>query len=200
MRLFCVAFFGLAVVAFVGCSEPIKERLIKLSGTAATTSGNYRINPGDIIRMDVFQEPDMQNEQKVAADGSLDLPLIGRVVLGNLTLDQASAAITAKLRGGYLVNPQVTLNVVEYFPRRFSVLGQVNLPGAFTIPGEEVMTLPTAIAMAGGNTRIGNLHSVLVTRRTNEGIKETTVNVFTTAGRQFVIEKGDIVMIPENLL
>ncbi len=194
MAVAAVAIWGIA-----GCSAPVTEK--KIAGLTATSShaSNYTIGPNDLVRMDVFQEPDMQTEQRVAQDGTINISLAGRVNIGGLSLEGASKRIAEKLREGYLVNPQVTVNIVEYAPRRFSVLGQVNSPGSFVIPGEEVVTLPTAIAMAGGNTRIGNLRHVLITRERDGQIYNITVNVQTPAGRQFIITKDDLIMVPESL-
>jgi len=184
--------------ALVACSPPIKEQKVA-AVTRATQAENYRLVPNDLVRIDVFQEPDMQTEQRIAQDGSISIALGGRVKISGLTLEDASKAIAEKLKGPYLINPQVTISVVEYAPRRFSVLGQVNKPGSFEIPGEEILTLPTAIAMAEGNTRIGNLRQVQVTRMRGEAVYDIKVNLMTPQGRQFVVEKGDIIMVPESL-
>lgn len=141
----------------------------------------------------------MQTQQRVAQDGTINISLAGPVQIAGLTLDQASEKIAEKLRDRYLVNPQVTLNVIDYAPRRFSVLGQVNTPGSYLIPGEEVLNLPTAIAMAGGNTRIGNLRSVMVTRERDGEIYNIKVNVLTPAGKAFLIKKDDLIVVPESL-
>jgi polysaccharide export outer membrane protein len=180
------------------CSTPIKEQKVA-AVTDVTRAENYRLVPNDLVRIDVFQEPDMQTEQRVAQDGTVSIALGGRVKISGLTLEDASKAIAEKLKGPYLVNPQVTISVVEYAPRRFSVLGQVNKPGAFEIPGEEILTLPTAIAMAEGNTRIGNLRQIQVTRTRGDAVYDIKVNLMTPQGRQFIVEKGDIIMVPESL-
>ena len=194
--------FVLALVIFSGCTAPIREKRLRVTpGTTVKKVGhqNYQITPQDIVHVDVFQEPDMETEQRVAQDGTINIPLVGRVVIGGLTVEQASDAVEAKLRGGVLVDPQVTLNVTEYSPKRYSVLGQVNGPGAFEIPGEDVVTLPTAIAMAGGNTRIANLHRVQLTRVRNGEVYDITINLLTPEGRQFVVQKGDVIIVPESL-
>lgn len=196
MRAGLLSFVIFGFVA--GCSAPIVEK--KVSGVEPTPKAeNYLLVPNDMVRMDVFQEPDMQTQQRVAQDGTINISLAGPVRIAGFTLDQASAQIAEKLRDRYLVNPQVTLSVIDYAPRRFSVLGQVNTPGSYLIPGEEVLTLPTAIAMAGGNTRIGNLRSVLVTREKDGQIYNIKVNLLTSAGRHFLIKKDDLIMVPESL-
>lgn len=181
-----------------GCSQPVVER--QVAGVSGyTTSKNYQLVPNDLVRVEVFQEPDMLTEQRISQDGTVNVALVGRVRIAGLTLEAASAAVASRLKAGYLVNPQVTVNVVEYAPRRFSVLGEVNRPGAFEIPGEEVVTLPTAVAMAGGNSRIANLRRVLVTRNRDGKIYDIKVDLLTPEGRQFIVEKGDMILVPESL-
>ncbi len=141
----------------------------------------------------------MQTEQRIAQDGTVNIALAGSIHIGGLTIENAAKLISDKLKGGYLVNPQVTVSVIEYSPRRFSVLGQVNRPGAYEIPGEEVLTLPTAIAMAGGNTQIANLRSVLVTRNKDGKVYDIKINLQSPQGRQFIVGKGDMIMVPESL-
>jgi polysaccharide export outer membrane protein len=188
------------MIGLAGCAAPIQKRTVDVPADEARPQlSNYQISPNDVVHMEVFQEPDMLTEQRVAQDGTINVALVGRVAIGGLTVDGASKVIADKLRNGFLVNPQVTVNIVEYAPRRFSVLGQVTSPGAFEIPADEILTLPTAIAMAGGNTRIGNLRRILVTRRNGGKVTEITVNLFTSAGRQFVVAKGDVIMVPESL-
>lgn len=195
---FCLALVAVAVSGLAGCSTPIQET--EVAGvTAVTSSENYKLVPNDLVRVDVFQEQDMQTEQRIAQDGTINVALVGSVRISGLTMEGAAKAISDKLKNGYLVNPQVSLSVIEYSPRRFSVLGQVNRPGAYEIPGEEVVTLPTAVAMAGGNTQIANLRQILVTRNRDGKIYDIKVNLQSPQGRQFIIGKGDMIMVPESL-
>jgi len=196
----CFLLSILVVLTLGGCASPIVERKVPIDIAAdERTPANYRLHPRDVVHISVFQEPDMETEQRIAQDGTVNIALAGRVKIGGLTVEEAAEAIAGKLRGAYLVNPQVSVHIVEYAPHRFSVLGQVNQPGAFEIPSEEVVTLPTAVAMAGGNTRIANLRRILVTRKKAEGVYDITVNLSTPQGRQFVVQEGDMIFVPESL-
>ncbi len=152
-----------------------------------------------MVEISVFQEEDMLSVQRVGQDGTVNFPLVGRVKIGGQSVEQAAGSIAAKLRQGFLINPQVTVSISEYAPRRFTIYGQVNGAGSYEIPSEEIVTLATAVAIAGGNTRIGNLRKVTVTRTTDEGIVEYRVNLLTPAGRQFIIENRDLITVPESL-
>ncbi len=191
---------GLLVVLLGGCAAPVQQREVLLPDSNVSPGlSNYRLSAGDIVQVTVFQEADMLSEQRIAQDGSINFPLVGRVVIGSQTVEQASATISARLKEGYLINPQVTVGVIEYAPRRFTIFGEVNGSGSFEIPSEERILLPTAVAMAGGRTRIGNLRGVTVTRNHPDGITEYKVNLLTPQGRQFVIEDKDIITVPESL-
>jgi polysaccharide export outer membrane protein len=103
----------------------------------------------------VYQEEDMTTQVRIGKDGSVTLPLLGSVVIGGKTVEEATSLITELLDKDYLVKPQVSLTIFEYSKRRFTILGQVQRPGTYEIPNEEEVTLLRAIAMAGGYTRIG---------------------------------------------
>ncbi len=189
-----------AAALVTGCSAPIVEKKIPLTTPeSGKKTENYRLQPSDIVKIDVFQEEDMSSEQRVSQDGTVNFPLIGRVQIAGLSVEGASGAIAERLKKGYLMDPQVTVTILEYAPQRFSILGQVNQPGSYEIPNEEILRLPAAVAMAGGNTRIGNLRRILITRTRSDGLYEITVNLLRPAGRQFIVEKSDVITVPESL-
>ena len=135
----------------------------------------YILSPNDVVQVKVYQEDDLETKMRIGKDGTTSFPLIGVINLGGKTVAQAADLIRARLADGYLVNPQVTVSVIEYAKRRFTVLGQVQKPGTYEIPNEESMTFLQAVAMAGGYTRLANRGSVTVTRMV--GGKKTTFNL-----------------------
>ena len=141
----------------------------------------------------------MVTEEQVAADGSIAFPLLGRVIVAGKTVGEASEEIAARLRKGYLTNPQVSVSVVTYAPMTFTILGQVGGPGTYEMPPTQAMTLPMAVARAGGNTRIGNLRNIQVTRKRGDKIVEITVNLLSSEGCQFVVQEGDLITVQESL-
>jgi polysaccharide export outer membrane protein len=128
-------------------------------------SDTYILSPSDMVQVRVYQEDDLETKLRVGKDGTASFPLIGVIHIGGKTVDQAANLIRDRLAQDYLVNPQVTLTIIEYSKRRFTVLGQVQKPGTFEIPNEESVTLHQAIAMAGGFTRLANRSTVSVSRR-----------------------------------
>jgi polysaccharide export outer membrane protein len=141
----------------------------------------------------------MTTRQKIIGDGTISVGLIGRVPVAGLNINEASKKIAALLNEKQLVNPQVTISVEAYDPRRFTVWGQVRTPGAYVIPGEEELTLPQAIAMAGGNTDIGDVRNVVVTRRDGSGTQKIKLNALSPSSADFLIREGDTILVKETL-
>jgi protein involved in polysaccharide export with SLBB domain len=162
-------------------------------------TGAYRLRPGDTVLLEVFQEPYMTTRQKILEDGTFSVGLIGQVRIAGETVSSASSKIAARLNERHLVNPQVTLTVENYAPRRFVVWGQVRNPGSFTIPGGENITLPEAIAMAGGNSEIGDLRSVTITRSGPDGKQRMKLNALSPTADDFYIQEGDMIRVSETL-
>jgi polysaccharide export outer membrane protein len=162
----------------------------------------YRLSPNDVVRVKVFQEDDLTTELRLAKDGTATFPLLGVINIGGKTVDEAAAAIRDLLGKDYLVNPQVTLTVVEYAKRRFMVLGQVQKPGSYDIPSEESVTLLQAIAMAGGFTRLA-VQSKLTVVRTAGGKRTFSVDVKSNANdpntKPFEIQPDDTIIVAERV-
>ncbi len=117
---------------------------------AADAPANYQIGAGDLVRIAVFQNPDLTLETRVAESGNISFPLLGEVKLGGLSVAQAEAEITRGLReGDFLQKPQVTVLLLQVRGNQVSVLGLVNKPGRF--PLDVVgMRLSELLALAGG--------------------------------------------------
>ena len=165
-------------------------------------SRSYRLAANDVIRVKVFQEDDLTTELRVAKDGTATFPLIGTITLGGKTVDEAAANVRDLLGKDFLVNPQITLTVVEYSKHRFMVLGQVQKPGSYDIPSEESVTLLQAIAMAGGFTRLAVQSKVTITR-TLGGKKTLSVDVKSAANdpdtKPFEILADDTIIVSERV-
>lgn len=169
--------------------------------SAPPSSGGtvYRLRAGDVVLLEVFQEPYMTTRQRIIGDGTISVGLIGRVPVAGQTIDEAARKIAAQLDRKQLVNPQVNISVESYAPRRFTVWGQVRTPGAFVIPGEEELTLPQAIAMAGGNTDIGDVRNIVVTRREADGTRKIKINAMSPPASDFLVREGDTIFVKETL-
>lgn len=136
--------------------------------TATSARREYLLVPTDVVQVNVFQEDDLATKARIAKDGTVTLPLLGSVPIGGKTREQAAAHIQKLLGEKYLVHPQVSVDVVEYSKRRFTVLGQVQRPGRYEIPGDESVNLLQAISIAGGYTRLGAASKITVQRGEGE--------------------------------
>ncbi len=163
----------------------------------------YILAPSDVLQVKVYQEDDLETKLRIGKDGTTSFPLIGVIHIGGKTVDQASKIIRDRLGKDFLVNPQVTLTILEYSKRRFTVLGQVQKPGTYEIPGEESVTLLQAIAMAGGYTRLANKANVTVSRRGNG--KQIAYNLDAKSAtnesdtKPFEILPEDTITVPERI-
>jgi len=111
---------------------------------------DYPLGPGDLIRIQVFQNPDLMLETRVSESGSVTYPLIGAVKIGGLTLEAAEQQIARQLMdGGYVKQPQVSITLLANRGNQVAVLGQVNRPGRFPLDNL-TMRLSEMLATAGG--------------------------------------------------
>lgn len=150
-----------------------------LTPATAQVMRPYLLGAGDIIRINVFQNPDMATETRVADTGEITFPLVGTVQVGGLTASQAEQKIGAALKnGGYVLRPQVNLTVVQFRSRQVSVLGYVNRPGRYPLEDQN-LRLADVLSLAGGVTQFGS-DTVIVTR-TKGGKDERIVIDFDAA-------------------
>jgi polysaccharide export outer membrane protein len=165
----------------------------------------YRLRPMDLVKMQVFQEPELDRELRVSQDNTIVVPLIGSVDVKDRTVREAELLITGLYQRDYLVNPQINITVMEYAQRTINVLGAVNSPGSVPMPPEKNITLLDAIARSGGFSRLANRNKVSLTRTLPDG---QTVNytidadqlVSGDAGNRSPIQDGDVIFVPERLL
>ncbi|MGB0370889.1 MAG: polysaccharide biosynthesis/export family protein [Opitutales bacterium] len=144
--------------------------LAQSGGNSSGSVGlNYVIQPSDILHFRIFQEPDMEAQVRVEADGSVRLPLVGMVRLGSMTVSDAQQYLFKRYDADYFVNPQLSLQVIEYAARNVNVLGQVHRPGVVLIPPDRPLFLSDAIAQAGGTTRLANLSRIQLKRVLESG-------------------------------
>ena len=129
---------------------------------------------GDMVRVSVFRNPELTTEARVSERGTILFPMIGEVNVAGLTPSQAGARIADKLRSGkYVVNPEVTVSMMQVNSRQVSVLGNVVKPGRYPLDSTTAH-LTDVIALAGG---VGPTGSDEVTIITNRGGKQEKVNV-----------------------
>jgi polysaccharide export outer membrane protein len=123
---------------------------------------DYRIGPQDLLEIQVYGVDNLKREVRVNSRGAVSLPLIGPVILGGLTGDEAETLIAEKYAKDFLQDPQVSVFIKEYTSQRITLEGAVAKPGIYPIRGET--SLMQAIAIAGGQGQLADLNEVMVFR------------------------------------
>lgn len=166
-------------------------------GTPTHTAST--LGAGDMVEIRVFQETELSGMFRVSPEGSIDYPLCGRVKLGGLTSNQASDVITDCLKGGFVKHPQVSVLIREYNSKKIFVFGEVQKPGTFSY--EENMNIIQAVTLAGGFTKTASKNATNVTRIIDGRESKFAVHVEDIGvgrERNFLLQPGDIVFIPES--
>lgn len=192
MRLL-FAVIALAIAALNGCLEP-DHSLIPPAQDVEVTAG---LTYGDGFEIRVFGEETIGGAFQVQEDGSIDFPLVGRVSVVGATQAELAAMLEAKLRDGFLRDPQVTVVMTKRENLEVSVLGEVQKPGSF--PYIEKMTLVQAISEAGGLTELAQVRRVKLTRKSPQGVGTYEVSIKAiTDGRaeNIFLQPGDIIFVP----
>ena len=157
------------------------------------------LGPGDVVRATVFQNPDLTVEARIAEAGQINFPLIGAVTVGGLTISVAEKRIETLLReGGFVLKPQVTIQVVRTLSSQVSVLGQVSKPGRYPIEMTS-SKVSEMIAAAGGVVPGGADVVTLVGTRNGEPVKlDIDLPAILQSGRAELdvqLENGDIIYV-----
>ncbi len=161
----------------------------------AVTDSEALIQAGSVLEVRVYQEPDLDVRTRVAADGRITLNLIGDVAVAGMKIRQARDLITAKLKDGYLVNPQVTVTM-DVVRKRFTIMGEVLKPGPFYFPENGELTLLQAVAIAGGYSRNANKSKITIKRKVNGRDEEVKINGKEEGSAR--IQPGDIIDVAES--
>lgn len=178
---------------------------------APATRPSYAIAGTDRLRITVYQEEDLSVFARVDAKGTVNLPLVGEVLVAGKTVSEAQQAIEAAYRDGrYLKKPQVTINIEEYASREVSIDGKVRNPGRYPLPIEANMTVLELVTKAGGFMDTAKGTAVSVTRIGADGKKTVfTVDVESlikgrdrakATDNSLVLQPGDIVYVPERII
>jgi polysaccharide export outer membrane protein len=179
----------LICAALAGCDGPRGIVNSLEAETPSTNADGYRLSPGDKLKVTVFNEQDLTGEFQVNDRGNVAFPLAGEVQATGSTPDEFRDRLVQRLRGKFVKNPRVSVEMVSYRP--FNVLGEVKNAGQYAYrPG---LTIQDAVAMAGGFTYRANTRTVYL-RRANAG-GEITVQ---TDGERVPILPGDNLRVPER--
>lgn len=165
-----MVFAGAAAVLLQGCATSKAPPL----GAAEARMGleAYRLGAGDRLRITVYNEPTLSGEYAVSSVGSVAMPLIGMVDVGGHTVDELTRTLTTRISDGYMTDPKVSVEVLNYRP--YYILGEVQKPGQY--PYAAGMTVEQAVAAAGGFTYRANAKRVNLRRTTDPAEKSVEIN------------------------
>lgn len=175
---------GLAMLA--ACSTGPQRGDAGAAAPASMTA--YRLGAGDEIKVTVYDEPDLSGAFVVDGEGRIAMSLIGQVEIGNLTLDEAADRLQARLKDGYLRDPQVTTELVKGRP--YYILGEINKPGEY--PFVSGLTVMNAIASAGDFTYRADKTRILIKRKDSPNEVEVVLTPTTP------VQPGDTIRIQER--
>jgi len=178
--------------------------LAALTGLAPGQTPSPSRSSGVISRLDnveirVFREEELTTSGQLSGNGTISMPLIGSVKMAGLTTDQAAAAITAQLKDGFLVNPQVSVSIEARVRRTITVLGQVQNSGVFELPADRRLTVVEAIGLAGGATRIANTRKITLKRSSGRPQLLSLNDITSGKSADIALRDGDVLSIPESL-
>ena len=158
------------------------------AGTEPSLAPAYRLGSGDQIRVIVFGEEDLSGEFFVDGAGSVSLPLVGEVTATGMTVQEFRTELEARLADGYLTDPRVSAEVLNYRP--FYILGEVSASGEY--PYTDGLTVMNAVARAGGFTYRANTRAVFIQRA--DASEEVEVTLTPTLR----VMPGDTIRIAER--
>lgn len=148
---------------------------------------NYRLGAGDLISIKVFGEEDFSITTHLSETGTISYPFLGELALAGLTIKDMEDIIITGLKGGYLVNPKVTVTVLEY--RKVFVNGEVKNPSGYAfVPG---LTVNKVISLAGGLTEMADDEIFFIIRNGNKSSVPLCANLKT------YVRPGDIILIKQ---
>lgn len=174
---------GVAAGAIAACSTPSQAQ----PAANGDPAPEYRLGPGDQLRITVFGETDLTGQYQVGSQGSIAYPLVGEVHASGMTIPEFTDALQTALQA-YIRAPNVSVEVANYRP--FFILGEVQRPG--TYPYSASLTVLNAVATAGGFTYRANQGMVFI-RHANEDVEHSYPITIATP-----VLPGDTVRVPER--
>ncbi len=162
--------------------------MLLLLVAATGRAEEYVIGDGDLLRITVYDNPDLTTDARVGGDGKITFPLIGDVAVRGLSVIEAQKKITRLLQEGFIKKPQVSVFVSEYKSRKVTALGEFTKPGLIELRGNA--TLMEMISDAGGLTPNAG-DTLVIKRQILKAGSEQKEDVSITVDLEKLLEKGD---------
>lgn len=174
----------------------------------------HTLGPGDVLRVSVYDNPDLSQEVTIEADGAFSYPLIGRVQAAGLPVRQLESLLAQRFAEGYLVSPQVGVTVTQHKSQQVYVMGAVKAPGPYAL--QRQTTLLEALSAAGGPTPEAGFEVILTHAADKQALSSGTSAGSAAANGQPVmrvsleqlmaggvpqpitLQDGDVIYVPEG--
>jgi polysaccharide biosynthesis/export protein len=183
--------------AAAGPHPPALNEPDKKPAPQAPYLDEYRMSPGDKLRIEVYKDAQLSQSVQVRPDGKVTLPLIGDIEAAGRTPIELRDAIGAALKE-YITKPTVTVIVVEATTATAYVMGEVNHPGA--VPLQTPLTVLQALALAGGLKDFADVKNIRILRKDPTGVQMITFNykdALKSARAPVYLRPGDTVVVPD---
>ena len=200
---------GLFLPGFLISTDVQAQELTSLDALEASSAlpeeDQYILGPGDQLYLSFFNVPEYDGEEQILVDGSVNLPLLGKLSIAGLTLEEAKRTLQTRY-SSYLKTPLITVDLIAPRPIKVGVSGEINRPGAYEIAltdsGSEWPTVVDAIQLSGGITDQANVRQVEIHRSgaggNNQVIEIDFWNILTMGNIQgdITLRHGDAIFIP----
>jgi polysaccharide biosynthesis/export protein len=160
--------------------------------------GAYRVQPGDVLQVSVWREPDMQLETVVRPDGGISVPLVGEVSTKGKTVDELRTELTQRL-ARFMPDMTVNVSVKQLLGNKVYVIGKVNRPGEFVLNTD--IDVMQALSMAAGTAKFADLKDIKILRRNHTeqqvfNFDYREVEAGENLDQNIVLHSGDVVVVP----
>jgi polysaccharide biosynthesis/export protein len=168
-------------------------------GTAAPIGAAYELQPGDVVEISVWKEPDLRREALVRSDGGLTIPLVGDLVVEGRTTMDVQHEIEQRL-AKFIPDAAVTVAVLQINGNQIYVVGKVNRPGVYKF--DRKVDIMQTLALAGGTTEFAKVDDIRILRRTPRGEQQIYKFEYSevASGRRLeqniVLRSGDTLVVP----
>lgn len=182
----CVALASVSLTGMAASTAQAQSASVQAQ-PAEPADVSYQLGSGDLIRIQVYGESDLSMEARITDTGTLSYPFLGQIQVAGRTVGQLQDLIVKGLKGEYLVDPKVSVSIIDY--RQFYVNGEVKRPGGFSFkPG---LTVRKAISLAGGLTERASSSKIFV-------ISEKAPEQQKTVDMNTRVHPGDIITIEQS--